>query len=146
MTRLKQGYFHLFGRLNAFEEAWVAGLLGEGEFPFFEKMHRADRFHCCRVAQCLEKAGAPLHVLKAALLHDFGKPASYGLLSRTLAVLNFPFALEVKKNHPREGAKKLEGVLGKEALELILFHHEKEKKVVVTFPWLDKLQEADGLN
>ncbi|HEY9765334.1 MAG TPA: HD domain-containing protein [Chroococcales cyanobacterium] len=111
-------------------------------------MHRADRFHCCRVARCLEASGAPPYVLKAALLHDLGKPSSYGLFARTLAVLNFPFApfSAVKKNHPREGAKKLEGVLTKESLELILFHHEKGKEIAASFPWLKELQEADNLN
>lgn len=138
ISRIRQGFIHLFGRLKPSEKTWAKGILTPEEWKIFEGMHPADRYHGVRVAQLLENK-APAWVLRAALLHDCGKPPSFGLLARTGAVL---FGSRIKQEHPARGAARLEGMLPPEGIELVLRHHEEMRDL----PWLLELQDADSRN
>ena len=60
------------------DEAWVAGLLGEGEHELWARMSGPDRRHAVGVARAVAgtNEGAQPWVLAAALLHDVGKATS----------------------------------------------------------------------
>lgn len=145
ITRVKQAALY-FGRLTPTDHDWIKSILSVHEQAYFRYMHPADQFHCYQVARHLGEA--PMYVLKAALLHDCGKPRNFGFFARCLVVLlrkfSLPFCSEIQRighEHPQVGADLLKGVLSEEGIELILRHQESEN---VT-GWLQKLQAADKL-
>lgn len=85
--RLRQVAFYLWPRVSSADEAWARTWLNAAQSGLFERMARQDRAHAIRVARRLEALHAPASVLEAALLHDCGKPAGYGLVGRVLGVL-----------------------------------------------------------
>ena len=73
-------------------EAWVEGLLNDGEHALWRRLNGPDRRHAVGVARRTEALlgeGATRPVLVAALLHDVGKLASglrtYGRVVATVA-------------------------------------------------------------
>jgi hypothetical protein len=62
------------------DEAWVAGILSDGELALWRRMSPADRRHAVGVARRTEEAvgpeGATRSLLAAALMHDVGKVVS----------------------------------------------------------------------
>ena len=85
--RVRQVAFYLVGRADAGDERWAEALLNPAQRELFQALARPDRAHALRVARRLEARGAPAYVLEAALLHDAGKPADFGLPGRVLGVL-----------------------------------------------------------
>ena len=77
-----------FGALDprgpaAADEAWVAGVLGDGEQVLWQRMSGPDRRHAVGVARAV-----PAELAAAALLHDVGKVESgLGTLARVPATL-----------------------------------------------------------
>ena len=74
-------------RIRDEDVRWAAGFLGPGLHRLFARMGREDRSHALRVARRVAQAGGGPELVRAALLHDVGKPEGYGLLWRTLCVL-----------------------------------------------------------
>lgn len=85
--RLRQVWYYLRPRWSPGERAWAAERLTPAQLALFDAMAVPDRAHALRVARRLAREGAPAWVLEAALLHDCGKPADYGLAARSLGVL-----------------------------------------------------------
>ena len=76
----------------AADEAWVAGVLADGELSLWRRMSGPDRRHSVGVARRVEGAlgdEATPPVLAAALLHDVGKTVSgLGTYGRVVATLS----------------------------------------------------------
>ena len=97
--RLRQFLAALGARLSDDEHTLVAGLLGPGELPLFERMPRFDQRHCLDVYQTLVRGGygdPPL--LRAALIHDCGKVDDDG---RTIPLPYYGLFVILKKLAPR---------------------------------------------
>jgi HD superfamily phosphodiesterase len=87
LDRLLQVAWYLRPDLDEAEEQWALEWLTPNQLALWTQMGEADRAHAVRVARRLAARGAPGWVLEAALLHDCGKPAAYGLSARVLGVL-----------------------------------------------------------
>ena len=87
------------------DDAWVNGLLLEGEREIFRRMSVADRSHAITVAR---RFGAMLpdatrEALAAALLHDVGKVASnLGSTARVVATILGPRGERFRRYHDHE--------------------------------------------
>lgn len=145
MTRIKQATLY-FGRLTPSDHDWIKSVLSVHEQAYFRHMHPADQFHGYQVARHLGEA--PMYVLKAALLHDCGKPRNFGFFARCLVVLlrkfSVPYFREIQRvgrEHPTMGAELLKGVLSEDGIELIRRHGDSEN----VDGWLKELQTADKL-
>ena len=95
LGRLRQVALYLRPRWTPADQAWALERLNAAEQRLFEAMAVEDRAHAVRVARRLAAEGAPGWVLEAALLHDCGKPADYGLAARSAGVLLDRLAGEV---------------------------------------------------
>lgn len=87
LGRARQVAYYLVPRWTEADRAWAAERLNPAQRALFEAMAVADRAHVVRVARRLAAEGAPPWALEAALLHDCGKPADFGLAARSLGVL-----------------------------------------------------------
>jgi HD domain len=93
------------------DEAWVAGLLSDGELALWRRMSGADRRHAVGVARRVARTNDDQNLLVAALLHDVGKVESgLGTLERAAAtgtrLLHAPVPSRWQRyfDHPRTGA------------------------------------------
>lgn len=85
--RLSQVAYYVWPDLDEAEEQWALTWLSPTQLGLWATMSEPDRAHAVRVARRLSRLEAPAWVLEAALLHDCGKPSSYGLVARVLGVL-----------------------------------------------------------
>lgn len=90
--RLLQVVYFLLPRLPAAHLEWALGHLNAPQRSLFLAMRPSDQAHAVRVAKRLAVDAPPAWVIEAALLHDCGKPAHYGLLARCAGVLLSPVA------------------------------------------------------
>lgn len=86
--------WYLWAPLRDEDVRWAASLLDVRLGALFAGMARPDRSHALRVARRVQAAGGGRDVVRAALLHDVGKPAGYGLFWRTVCVLLPPARAE----------------------------------------------------
>lgn len=87
LGRLRQVAYYLRPGDGTDARAFAASCLNPAQLALFDGMAAPDRAHVVRVARRLAAEGAPGWVLEAALLHDCGKPADFGLAARSLGVL-----------------------------------------------------------
>ncbi|MEB3330737.1 MAG: hypothetical protein VKQ33_16045 [Candidatus Sericytochromatia bacterium] len=87
VDRAIQVAWYLRPDLDEASEQWALQWLNPLQLALWAQMGEADRAHAVRVARRLAARGAPGWVLEAALLHDCGKPSSYGLVPRVVGVL-----------------------------------------------------------
>lgn len=102
LARLVQVAWYLRPDLDEAGEQWALGWLSPVQLALWAEMGEADRAHAVRVARRLAALDAPAWVLEAALLHDCGKPAGYGLAARVAGVLLGPW-LQTIPREPRLG-------------------------------------------
>ena len=105
--RLRQAWYFVRPGWVPAARAWAAAQLNPAQLALFDAMRPADRAHAVRVARRLEREDAPAWVLEAALLHDCGKPAGYGLAARSLGVLLAPLATRVPAEPPARGLDRI---------------------------------------
>lgn len=171
-VRLKQFYHAIFSHLEQSDRNLVRIYLDEKEEALFYGMDRPTQAHCIRVARTITDLLAKRQItnkaliIKAALLHDIGKPANaIRTLDRVFIVLlqsffpslyqklsmtkefsgHFIKALHFHANHPELGAqiaKKHE--LPPQVVALILCHHQPERPE--DSPELKILRQADNLH
>jgi hypothetical protein len=73
-TKLRQAFYHVFGRPSRAERAALASWLSDAQLALFDSMHRADQRHGLDVAAVLRAQGHDdRELLLAALLHDCSK-------------------------------------------------------------------------
>lgn len=115
MIHLARRFFQsILGRgPDAAEEAWLVGLLTEGEAALYRQMSMPDRCHALRAAKSPVLVDDAQRV--AAALHDVGKtPAGLGTLARVAATAAGAVAPSLLRGrwalydaHPRVGAEML---------------------------------------
>jgi hypothetical protein len=106
LDRLRQVGWYLRPDLDEPAEQWALQWLSPMQLGLWAQMGEADRAHAVRVARRLAERGAPAWVLEAALLHDCGKPASYGLFARVIGVLLAPWLGEVPREPELGGVRR----------------------------------------
>lgn len=172
LNRIKQFWNALFSKLNHDDIVLLKAYLNEQEQFLFSGMDRQTQTHCVRVARTTLKM-LPKYsflnkqtVVKAALLHDIGKPPNViRTFDRVLIVLLNRFAPRLIKKllesprsyghfqkaiishirHPELGAQLAESYnLSKEIVTLIKQHHYTESPNEPIE--LRILREADNLN
>lgn len=173
INRVKQFWFALFSRMRPEDIKFVQEYLDEKERLLFLQMDRPTQTHCVRVAKTclslLKTKDYPINqrlLVKAALLHDIGKPAhKIRTIDRIFIVLlgtltakrpadllqqigsggRFAQALAAHVAHPHRGARLArEFKLDPAIIFLIENHHCEER--LTSLPELDILMEADELN
>ncbi|MEB3195777.1 MAG: hypothetical protein VKP62_01095 [Candidatus Sericytochromatia bacterium] len=87
LKRIRQVFWYLWPSASELPAEWAGKGLTPAQRRLFEGMSRPDRAHAIRVATRLAGRQAPAWVLEAALLHDCGKPAWYGLFWRCAGVV-----------------------------------------------------------
>lgn len=170
--RFKQFWNALFSKLSHEDIVLLKAYLNDQEQLLFSGMDRQTQTHCVRVARTTLKMLSKYSssneqvVIKAALLHDIGKPPNViRTFDRVLIVLLNKFAprlfeklLECPRNyghfhkaiisykrHPELGAKLAETFnLSEEIVTLIKQHHHEESPNEPVE--LKILREADNLN
>jgi len=90
-SRLRQVGYFLWPQLPEGERLWALGQLNSAQQGLFSSMGKSDQAHAVRVARRLAALSSPIWVLEAALLHDCGKPAGFGLLGRCAGVILSPY-------------------------------------------------------
>ena len=106
LGRLRQVAHYLRPRYGPADRAFAAERLGPAQLALFDAMAVPDRAHVVRVARRLAAEGAPPHVLEAALLHDCGKPAAFGLVARSIGVVLDRFVGEVPEAPAARGPRR----------------------------------------
>lgn len=173
IKRIKQFWFAIFSRLTSADLNFIGEYLNNNEQLLFGQMDRPTQTHCVRVAKtclCLLKTkDVSINqrlLVKAALLHDIGKPANIiRTIDRIFIVLlgtltskrpadlikqignkgRFAQALAAHAAHPQRGAKLAQEFnLDPAIIFLIENHHNQER--IPSLPELDTLMEADELN
>jgi len=94
LRRVRQAWWYLWAPLRDEDVRWASSLLDVRLGALFAGMARPDRSHALRVARRVQAAGGDRDLVRAALLHDVGKPAGYGLFWRTVCVLLPPAPVE----------------------------------------------------
>lgn len=146
-SRLRQVWFYLRPAWRAEDLAWAACYLGAAGLALFEAMGEPDRAHAVRVARRLAAQDAPGWVVEAALLHDCGKPADYGLFWRSAGVILArlpwePRGLQIYRRHDAWGlAAARDAGIAPQALALLEAYNTKQGDQ----PWLIPLTQADDL-
>lgn len=154
LTRVRQVFDVLTKRPTPSDEAWALSHLPESAHELFLGMRAYDRYHCTAIAQRFAELNPPAWALHAALLHDCGKPRTFGLLCRVGGVLAkrikppaaprarvfWKRALQIYHWHGHYGAQAAEMAgLAPEACHLIRQHHDRSQGV----PWLADFQRID---
>lgn len=106
LGRLRQVAYYLAPGWSDADRGWAGERLNPAQQALFDGMAVPDRAHAVRVARRLAAEGAPPWVLEAALLHDCGKPADYGLAARSLGVVLEQLAGEVPGEPPMTGLRR----------------------------------------
>ncbi|GAB6180745.1 HD domain-containing protein [Desulfotomaculum defluvii] len=173
INRVKQFWFAIFSRMSKDDIRFIQKYLDKKEQSLFWQMDRPTQTHCVRVAKTCLLLSSDNHdsinrtlLIKAALLHDIGKPAKVirtidrvfivllgALVSKTprdlLKQINntgrFAKALSAHLEHPQRGAKMArEHNLHPDIIYLIKHHH---RETVLSIPAeLSILKKADELN
>ncbi len=156
LGRVRQVWEYLVLRPKSEDLAWVGMVLTPAERALFEGMSPHDQAHCAKVARKLSAKSPPDWALKAALLHDVGKPRGYGLIWRVLVVLRpdreipaaprlaqpWPWALQIYRWHGLYGAEMArEAGVPESGCRIIQEHGNKSLADEV--PWLGEFQWAD---
>ncbi|SHK71802.1 HD domain-containing protein [Desulforamulus aeronauticus] len=171
LQRVKQFWHAIMDTLDPKEIEFVQKSLNKQEQSLFYAMDRPTQTHCVRVAKtCLELSASQKNLntellVKAALLHDIGKPANcITTLDKVLIVLLTTFAPKMfqnilhsdkggrfidacknHSNHPVKGAALAERAhLPAQQVLLIRNHHNPPKPD--DSPELVLLRKADELN
>lgn len=154
--RVRQVWEYLVLRPTADDQAWVRTVLTASELARYHGMSAHDQAHCAKVAKKLATKSPPDWALKAALLHDVGKPRGYGLIWRVLVVLRpdpeipaapretrgWRWALQVYRWHGLYGAEMArEAGVPEPGCAIILEH--SNKALAGEIPWLAEFQWAD---
>lgn len=156
LGRVRQVWEYLVLRPTRADLGWVGEILTPAERALFEGMSPHDQAHCAKVARKLATKAPPDWALKAALLHDAGKPRGYGLVWRVLVVLRpdrtipaeprhtrpWPWALQIYRWHGRYGAEMAAAAGLSEAGCRIIAEHSN-KALAHEVPWLAEFQWAD---
>lgn len=155
LTRVRQVFDFLTKRPTPADEAWALSLLPESAHGLYHGMRPYDRYHCTAIARKFSQLNPPAWALHAALLHDCGKPMTFGLICRVGSVLAKRFklsvepfertswkrALQIYQWHGHYGAQVAETAgLAEEACHLIRHHHDH---TVSGVPWLADFQRID---
>jgi hypothetical protein len=146
--RLRQVWYYLRPSWRNEDRAWAAEHLGIGGLTLFDAMGTQDRAHAVRVARRLAAQDAPAWVIEAALLHDCGKPAEYGLFWRSVGVILARSrlqsrGLEIYRKHDEWTLIAVRGAaISVPALALLQAYNAKEQG---DQPWLASLRVADDL-
>lgn len=172
INRIRQFWYALFSRIGSKEISFVEQYLNKEEQFLFYNMDLPTQTHCIRVAQtCLKllpkDKKVNLNVLiKAALLHDIGKPANFiRTIDRVLIVLLSTFlpqtynkilnikssdyhifnAFKAHAKHPTRGAAiARKQKINNEIIYLIESHH---RSINHDDTWeLKLLKKADEMN
>lgn len=155
ITRVRQVWDLLTKRVSSEDEAWARSQLQGPELALYDGMQRYDRYHCTTVARRFSALNPPAWALKAALLHDCGKPHGYGLVWRVFVVL-FPdptiqpaprralpwrWAQQLYRWHGLYGAERaLAAGLPEPACRIIREHHDRS---AAAEEWLAAFQRID---
>lgn len=154
--RVRQVWEYMVLRPTPEDRAWVRTVLTARELALFHGMSAHDQAHCAKVARKLAAKHPPDWALKAALLHDAGKPQGYGLIWRVLVVLKpdpeipaapretrgWPWALQIYRWHGLYGAEMArEAGVPEPGCAIILEH--SNKALAGEVPWLAEFQWAD---
>ncbi len=156
MGRVRQVWEYLVLRPKPEDLAWVETLLTPAERALYDAMSAHDQAHTVKVARKLATQHPPDWALKAALLHDAGKPRGYGLIWRVLVVLRpdrdipaeprfkqpWRWALQIYRWHGLYGAEMAAAAGVPEAGCRIILEHSN-KKLAGEVPWLREFQWAD---
>lgn len=156
MGRVRQVWEYLVLRPTAEDLSWVGTILTPAERALYDGMSPHDQAHTVKVARKLATLDPPVWALKAALLHDVGKPPGYGLVWRVLVVL-FPdreippeprfkqpwrWARQIYRWHGLYGAQMARAAgVPEEGCTIILEH--SNKALADQVPWLREFQWAD---
>lgn len=148
--RIKQFWWGFVSLYKKIDYEFLKKYLNEEELLLFNKLKINDKHHSIRVCkdaiqfnnslECNEKLDE-IKLGKAALLHDIGKSILHlSLIDKSvIVILNKISKGKIKKykknkkvniyyNHPEEGYKILnERGYSKDILEVIRYHHKKEK-------------------
>ncbi|ABO50432.1 metal dependent phosphohydrolase [Desulforamulus reducens MI-1] len=172
LTRIRQFWFAIFSKMGSEDIQFVQSHLTLEEQSLFFQMDRPTQTHCLRVANtCLKllgyNSGLDQKILiKAALLHDIGKPANLiTTIDRVLIVLlgaltrkpiedllkvlkgrgRFSKVLSAHAMHPQKGAVMARNFgLPQEIINLIEKHHQPIQSADPSE--LAILKKADELN
>lgn len=156
LGRVRQVWEYLVLRPKPEDLAWVETVLTPSEQALYRGMSLHDQAHCVKVARKLSTQSPPDWALKAALLHDVGKPRGYGLIFRVLVVLKpdrtipaeprftrpWPWALQIYRWHGRYGAEMAAAAGVPDAGCRIILEHSN-KALAGEIPWLAEFQWAD---
>lgn len=155
LTRVRQVWDLLTKRVSPEDAAWARSLLQGAELALYDGMQRYDRYHCTQVARRFAALEPPEWALRAALLHDCGKPRGYGLFWRVFVVLvpdpaiassprqSWPWrwAQQLYRWHGLYGAERARSAgLPEEACRLIREHHHREE---ASEGWIAEFQRID---
>lgn len=155
LARVRQVWHYLTKRASRADETWALMHLPEAAHALYLGMKPYDRAHCTAIARCFSCLNPPEWALQAALLHDCGKPANFGLLSRIGAVLAkkrpppcepperqaWKRAQQVYHWHGHYGADLASRAgLAEEACLLIRHHHDPDAEKAL---WLEEFQRID---
>ena len=155
-TRIRQVRDFLTRSPTPEDDNWALGSLPENLQPLFRDMRAYDRYHCTAVARRLAEHQPPPWALHGALLHDCGKPRTFGLLSRIWGVLTaapgihadpparspWRRAQQIYRWHGEYGARKARGAgLDEAGCELIAKHHVRPDPLDGS--WLALFQHID---
>ena len=142
VTKVRQTWRHVFGRVSERERAGLAAWLDQPQLTLFESMHRADQRHGLDVAMALRADGRDdPELLHAALFHDcskgpqtrlphrvawsLGERYGEGVLSVFAPLPGFGAAFERLRHHAHESARlALEAGASERTAELI--RHQAE--------------------
>ncbi len=154
--RVRQVWEYVVLRPTPADLAWVDTVLTPAERALYDGMSWHDQAHTAKVARKLATKNPPLWALKAALLHDVGKPRGYGLIWRVLVVLRpdreipaeprftqpWRWACQIYRWHGLYGAQMAAAAgVPEEGCTIILEH--SNKALADQVPWLREFQWAD---
>jgi putative nucleotidyltransferase with HDIG domain len=156
LGRVRQVWEYLVLRPKPEDLAWVDTVLTPAERALYDGMSLHDQAHTVKVARKLATLQPPDWAIKAALLHDVGKPRGYGLIWRVLVVLRpdrdipaeprfarrWPWALQIYRWHGLYGAEMARAAGVPEAGCRIILEHSN-KALAGEVPWLREFQWAD---
>ena len=155
LARIRQVKDYLTKRMSKEEETWVLDQLPESAHALFRSMNPYDRYHCTAIARRFAALNPPQWALQAALLHDCGKPSSFGLLGRIFSVLSkrqlvppsppepvsWRRSLQIYQWHGQYGSQFASRAgLADEVCNLIRHHHDLQNQDI---PWLQAFQQID---